>query len=232
VIKTPSRRNSRRPTSSRQFSNRYSNSRPSGRRRATSLHAGEFNARWPNEKSTRSKREFNAASKQRRPPPGNVGLAAFPTPGAGQVREAPLVIQAQSHRLRRICRYLMFSSILAVAVTFYAAAQPPAGADPNSEMANWFKSLKSNEGQPCCDVSDCRRVEARLVNGSYEAFIDDEWARVPDAVIKRVENPTGQYIACYTAGDYSTKFPPYFFCFVPISLTDFWDHARRWYAES
>jgi hypothetical protein len=114
---------------------------------------------------------------------------------------------------------LLFISILISVAVLSASAQPPPGADPNSEIAKWFKSLKSNDGHPCCDVSDCRRVEARLVNGSYEALVDDQWAKVPDAAIRRIENPTGQYIACYTSQDYSTKFPPYFFCFVPISLT-------------
>lgn len=142
------------------------------------------------------------------------------------------MIQNRPHRPGPIGRNFIFSSVLVVAATLSASAQPPPVADPNSETARWFKSLKSNEGQPCCDVSDCRRVEARLVNGSYEAFIDDQWARVPDAVIKRVENPTGQYIACYTSGDYSTKFPPYFFCFVPISLTEWVDHGRGSYPES
>ena len=69
-----------------------------------------------------------------------------------------------------------------------------APADPNSDIGRWFKSLKSNNGLPCCHVSDCRRVQARLIDGYYEALIDEHWARVPDDKIRHVENPTGHYI--------------------------------------
>lgn len=125
------------------------------------------------------------------------------------------------HRSRpagRNTKKLLFAGLAALAATLSASAQPPPGADPNSDMGKWFKSLKSNKGLPCCDVSDCRRVEARLVNGYYEALIDEEWARVPDDKITPVENPTGRYIACYTYYDGSRDPPPYFFCFVPISM--------------
>jgi hypothetical protein len=99
-------------------------------------------------------------------------------------------------------------------------AQPPPGADPNSEIGRWFKSLKSIKGVPCCDVSDCRRVEARLVNGYYEALIDGLWSRVPDEVITNVRNHIGEYIACYSYYDVTRDPPPHFYCFVPISLAD------------
>jgi hypothetical protein len=110
------------------------------------------------------------------------------------------------------------SIVVALVATLPVSAHPPPGTDPNSEMVKWFKSLKSNKGHPCCDISDCRRVEARLVNGYYEALIDKQWARVPDHTITNVENPTGQYIACYTYYEATREFPPHFYCFVPISL--------------
>src|SRR5437763_263713 len=72
---------------------------------------------------------------------------------AGQFGGPPLMIRTQSRGPSPLGRNFMFSSILVVAATVSASAQPPPGADPNSEMAKWFKSLKSNEGQPCCDVS-------------------------------------------------------------------------------
>lgn len=131
--------------------------------------------------------------------------------------------QARSSRLRprgRNFSKLLFVGVLILASTLSASAQPPPGADPNSEMAKWFKSLKSKEGSFCCDISDCRRVEARLVNSYYEVLLYDEWYRVPDSAVIHVANPTGQYIACFYPNEYSEKFSPYFFCFVPISLTD------------
>jgi len=121
---------------------------------------------------------------------------------------------------------LLFVCLAALTATLSAAAQPPTGADPNSEVGKWFKSLKSNKGLPCCDVSDCRRVQARIVNGYYEALIDEQWARVPDDRITPVENPTGHYIACYTYYDGSREPPPLFYCFVPISLAQVEPYAE------
>jgi hypothetical protein len=113
---------------------------------------------------------------------------------------------------------MLLAGIAALAVTLSASAQPPPGADPNSEIGKWFKSLKNEHGLPCCDVSDCRRVQARLMEGHYEAMIDEQWASVPDSKIRHVANPTGEYIACYTYYDGTRDPPPLFFCFVPISL--------------
>lgn len=77
------------------------------------------------------------------------------------------------HPIGRNATLLLVAGLL-VLVAGFSRAQPPPGADPNLEIGRWFKSLKSNKGVPCCDVSDCRRVEARLVNGYYEALIDEQ----------------------------------------------------------
>lgn len=124
------------------------------------------------------------------------------------------------HPIGRKAIRLFLTSLVTLVAASSASGQPPAGADPNSEIGRWFKSLKDNRGVPCCDISDCRRVEARLVNGLYEALIDNRWAKVPQDTVRSVENPTGQYVACYSYRyyDFFPEFPPYFYCFVPISL--------------
>ena len=86
-------------------------------------------------------------------------------------------------------------SLATLTAALSVSAQPPPGADPNSDIGKWFKSLKNKQGTSCCDVSDCRRVEARLVSGYYEALIDQQWSRVPDEAVRHVQNPIGQYIA-------------------------------------
>ena len=121
---------------------------------------------------------------------------------------------------------LLLVGLAVLAAALSASAQPPVGADPNSELGKWFKSLKSNNGLPCCDVSDCRRVQARLTDGYYEALIDEHWARVPDDKIRHIENPTGQYVACYAYYDGTRDPPPHFFCFVPISLAQLESHLK------
>jgi hypothetical protein len=110
---------------------------------------------------------------------------------------------------------LLFTCVTALAVTFAASAHPPEGAEQNSPIAKWFKSLRNNHGLSCCEISDCRPVEARLMNGYYEALIDNRWFRIPDETINNVGNPTGQYIACYS---YHDDFSPNFYCFVPIPM--------------
>src|SRR5215469_11520385 len=55
-------------------------------------------------------------------------------------------------------------------------------------LRNGFKSLRNNHGLSCCEISDCRQVEACLANGYYEALIDNRWSRVPDETINNVKN--------------------------------------------
>src|ERR1051325_5387430 len=110
---------------------------------------------------------------------------------------------------------LLFACFTVLTVTFAASAHPPEGAEQDSPIAKWFKSLRNNHGLSCCEISDCRPVEARLRNGYYEALIDNRWFRIPDETINNTGNPTGQYIACYS---YYDDFSPHLYCFVPIPM--------------
>jgi hypothetical protein len=86
-------------------------------------------------------------------------------------------------------------------------AAPPPGADP--DLAPWFKSLHQPQTNlSCCDRSDCRTVQYRIVDGHFQAFIGSEFARwqnppyawvdVPDdSVLHRHDNPTGEGVACW-----------------------------------
>jgi hypothetical protein len=87
------------------------------------------------------------------------------------------------------------------------SAAPPANADPT--LAPWFKSLRQPQTNlSCCDRSDCRAVRYRIVDGHFQAFIGEEFARwqnpphawvdVPeDSVLHRMDNPTGEGVACW-----------------------------------
>jgi hypothetical protein len=89
-----------------------------------------------------------------------------------------------------------------------ARAAPPPGADP--ELAPWFKSLRQPKTElSCCDRSDCRTVQYRIVDGHFQAFIGGEFARwqnppydwvdVPESsVLHRHDNPTGEGVACWS----------------------------------
>ncbi|WP_428486495.1 hypothetical protein [Rhodopila sp.] len=87
-------------------------------------------------------------------------------------------------------------------------AAPPPNADP--ELAPWFRNLRQpKSGLSCCDLADCRRVQYRVANGHFQAFIGGEFARwqnppyawvdVPEtSVLYHHDNPTGEGIACWS----------------------------------
>src|SRR5271168_2433349 len=55
-------------------------------------------------------------------------------------------------------------------------AAPPPNANP--ELSPWFKSLHQPQTNlSCCDLSDCRTVRYRIVDGHFQAFIGSEFAR-------------------------------------------------------
>jgi hypothetical protein len=77
----------------------------------------------------------------------------------------------------------------------------PLGADPDSPLAGWYRSLRTSHGVTCCDVSDCRPVTARRTADGWEIVIykDDRhevWEAVPPVAVLRRENPTGGPVAC------------------------------------
>ena len=88
-----------------------------------------------------------------------------------------------------------------------AAAHPPPGADMS--LAPWFQSLKQpGTGMSCCSIADCRPTDFRIHGGEYQAMVEGQWRSVPpNAVLERLDNPTGRAIVCYT---------PYFgiMCFI------------------
>ena len=92
-------------------------------------------------------------------------------------------------------------------VTSTAIAAPPAGSDPDSPTAQWYRSLKSpHTGGSCCSEADCRPVVSRMAGDHYEAFIDrrtfgsdapDDWVAVPNEKVLHTTNPTGESVACW-----------------------------------
>jgi hypothetical protein len=86
-------------------------------------------------------------------------------------------------------------------------AAPPPGADP--DLAPWFQNLRQPQTNlSCCDRADCRIVQYRVIDGHFQAFIGNEFARwqnpphawvdVPeDSVLHKHDNPTGEGVACW-----------------------------------
>jgi hypothetical protein len=112
------------------------------------------------------------------------------------------------HRSRMI-RALMLLAMMA----FPLAAAPPDGADPNSPLGIWYRSLKvPGTGQSCCNVSDCRPVDAAWIEGDHwRARIGDQIIDIPANRVLSRENPDGRGILCRSVWEV--------LCFVPPSGT-------------
>jgi hypothetical protein len=86
-------------------------------------------------------------------------------------------------------------------------AAPPPGADP--DLAPWYRGLRQPQTNlSCCDRSDCRAVQYRILNGHIQAFIGQEfapwqnppndWVDVPEtSILHPHDNPTGEGVACW-----------------------------------
>lgn len=101
----------------------------------------------------------------------------------------------------------MRTLLVLLLLTSTALAAPPAGSDPSSPTAQWYRSLKSPyTGGSCCSEADCRPVVSRMAGDHYEAFIDrrtfgdeapDDWLPVPDKRALHTSNPAGEAVACW-----------------------------------
>ena len=114
----------------------------------------------------------------------------------------------------RINQFLAVASAVVLLPMFAGGAlgEPPTGADPNSPLGLWYRSLTAPySGMSCCSVSDCRPVEARLVDDRWEVRSVDAWVAVPPWAVLKRENPDGRPIACLFRGG--------ILCFVPPPAT-------------
>jgi hypothetical protein len=94
---------------------------------------------------------------------------------------------------------LLMTSCAALGLFIVAAeAHPPPNADMS--LAPWFQSLRQpGTGMSCCSIADCRQTDFRIQDGHYQAMIDGRWRPVPpEAVLERIDNPTGRAVVCYT----------------------------------
>jgi hypothetical protein len=89
-----------------------------------------------------------------------------------------------------------------------ALGGPPSGADPNSPLGLWYRSLTTPlSGASCCSVADCRPVDARLIGEGWEIHVNGVWIPVSPYVVLKRNNPDGRPIACLRPG--------IILCFVP-----------------
>lgn len=86
------------------------------------------------------------------------------------------------------------------------------GVDP--KIRDWFKSVRSPHGVPCCDIADGHRTAYDMrPDNHYWVPIEGEWRQVPDeAVVYNAGNPVGEAIVWYVKQGSDSV---YIRCFVP-----------------
>lgn len=101
-------------------------------------------------------------------------------------------------------------------------------ANGDSSRADWFKSLQTPRGVPCCDQRDCHRATAewRGSTESWWVFVNGGWRPVPnDVVLKSPHSIDGDAYICMgkdSIGDTRHAMsglvgplPGQIYCFVP-----------------
>lgn len=112
----------------------------------------------------------------------------------------------------RILSWGVYVAVIAFAAGTAWLYWHPAQAD---ERGDWFRSLKQPDtGVSCCDISDCRRTQARWADGKWIAIVRGHPRVVPQSKIVR-STPTidGEAYICAGEGGPAEMAPIY--CFVP-----------------
>ena len=108
---------------------------------------------------------------------------------------------------------------IALAGALITALLTPVLARDNGQFGNvppdiraWFKSVRSKNGIPCCDIADGHRTDYQMRESHYWVPIDGKWIQVPEhAVVDNSGNPTGDAVVWYTQFNGSV----FIRCFVP-----------------
>ena len=108
----------------------------------------------------------------------------------------------------------MRRTLLCLLLATPAFAAPPPGANPDSDIARWIKTLRDPGGALCCSAADCRRTQIeRRDDGTRWAWVgrDEFGANAPDRwmpITERVWNlttadgppPDGRAWVCFWGG--------------------------------
>jgi len=122
--------------------------------------------------------------------------------------------------------------ILPIIVLFLGLG-PAFAHDPEHPALNdWYQSLRSNSGSPCCDGSEFNTGTAAHIetedwetqdkaNSHFKVRLDGKWQDVPDSAVVNVPNKDGRalvwfYVSRGTFGGQDTKVIR---CFMPGTMS-------------
>jgi hypothetical protein len=95
--------------------------------------------------------------------------------------------------------WIAFACVVAAAGAAHAFDNGQYGEVPD-DIRSWFKSVRSPNGVPCCDIADGHRTtwDKRTGDDRYWVPIEGEWTPVPpEAVVHDAGNPTGEAVVWY-----------------------------------
>lgn len=116
-------------------------------------------------------------------------------------------------------RALLLLAAIALAVIAWAIGTAHA-----QDRGAWFKSLKQPDtGVSCCDVSDCRRTNARWEGEGWQAVVNGEWRTIPaNKVLQKPHSIDGDAYVCngpeWHDDDGGGSSPGLIFCFIPPDM--------------
>ena len=121
----------------------------------------------------------------------------------------------------------IFFVIAAVALAISVFTFTQVGAMDRSELKDvppsirqWFESMMSPSGKPCCSYADGHRTEYEIRENTYWVPIDSVWTPVPpEAVIEDNGNPFAEAVVWYSPVIVDRKWTGQqkIICFVPGS---------------
>jgi len=109
-------------------------------------------------------------------------------------------------RIFQVIVILLFAVVMALWLLCFAALLSTFARnngewnDVPDHIRSWFKSVRSPNGVPCCDIADGHQTtwDKRPGNNNYWVPIAGEWREVPpEAVVYNAGNPTGESIVWY-----------------------------------
>ena len=56
--------------------------------------------------------------------------------------------------------------------------------------------MRKDTKTSCCNMSDCRPTESRMIDDHYEVLVDGEWTRADPLVIQKLSAPDGGAHVC------------------------------------
>lgn len=85
------------------------------------------------------------------------------------------------------------------------------------DRAAWFKSLRQPDtGMSCCDISDCKKTQAKWSKGGWSAIVRGYPRAIPPNIILK-NNPSIDGEAYVCASEYGPPDKAQLYCFIPPS---------------